>query len=161
MCSYPFSVSSFSSLSPFFSFPSTLFSTILPLMASTQNFVLMTKRCLYFLFLLLSISTPLLGREAREQQRIDYLLHVVGSLENSKFIRNGSEYDAKAAEAHLRQKLDYAGEKLKTAEQFIEYCATRSSMSGQAYKIKLPDGKTVEAGPFLQSKLVEFDLAKK
>ena len=99
-----------SSLCRRFLFPSTLFSTILPSMASTQNFVPTTKRCLYFLFLLLSISTPLLGREAREQQRIDYLLDVVGSLDNAKSIRNGSEYDAKAAEAHLRQKLDYAGE---------------------------------------------------
>lgn len=105
-------------------------------------------------------TTPLLARDGREQKRIDYLLHVVGSLAGSKFIRNGTEYDAKAAESHLRQKLDYGGEKLKTAEQFIEHCATQSSVSGQPYKVRLPDGKTVEAGPYLRSKLAEFDKNK-
>ena len=113
------------------------------------------------LLLLLITATPLYGRELREQQRIDHLLKTVGSLQNAVFIRNGSEYEAKAAETHLRQKLDYAGEKLKTAEQFIEYCATRSSMSGQPYRIRLSDGKTVEAGPFLRSKLNEFDQIKR
>jgi hypothetical protein len=121
----------------------------------------MRLRLFFSLFLFMSIATPLFGREAREQRRIDYLLHAVGSLGSAKFIRNGTEYDAKAAEVHLKQKLDYGGEKLKTAELFIEYCATRSSMSGQPYKIRLADGKTVEAGAFLRAKLAEFDKANK
>ena len=120
----------------------------------------MRPRFLFSLFLLLSLVTPLFGREVKEQRRIDFLLHMVGSLDHSKFIRNGSEYDARAAEAHLRQKLDYGGERLKTAEQFIEYCATRSSLSGKAYQIRLADGNTVEAGPFLRGKLAEFDQGK-
>ena len=111
------------------------------------------------LLLLVATTAPACAREAREQQRIDYLLHTIGSLPNAVFIRNGAEYDAKAAEAHLKRKLDYGGERLKTAEQFIEYCATKSSISGQAYKIRFADGKTTEAGPFLRARLTEFDHA--
>ncbi len=84
----------------------------------------------------------------------------MGSLGGAKFIRNGTEYDAQTAEAHLRQKLAYAGEKIQTAEQFIDFCATRSSMSGQPYKIQQPNGKTTDAGPFLHAVLIEFDKTK-
>ncbi len=112
-----------------------------------------------FVLLLIGAATPLLGREAREQQRIDFLLRTVGELQDAVFIRNGTEYDGKAAAAHLKQKLDYGGERLKTAEMFIEYCATKSSISGRAYQIRLKGGKTTEAGPYLRAKLAEFDHA--
>ena len=111
------------------------------------------------LLLLLGLTLPssLSAREPREERRIEHLLHAIGSLPGAVFIRNGSEYDAPAAEKHLRQKLSYAGERLKTAEQFIEYCATRSSVSGQPYKIRLADGRTVESAAFLRARLAEFD----
>ena len=111
------------------------------------------------LLLLLGLAVPSSSsaREPREERRIEYLLHSVGSLPGAVFIRNGSEYDAPAAEKHLRQKLNYAGERLKTAEQFIEYCATRSSVSGQLYKIRLADGSTVESAAFFRAKLAGFD----
>lgn len=115
------------------------------------------RSTLLSLLLVLGFATSLPAREQPQQQRIDFLLHAIGSMQGGAFIRNGSEYDAKAAEAHLRQKLNYGGERLKTAEQFVEYCATKSSMSGKAYQIRLPDGKTVESGPWLLGQLAEFD----
>ena len=117
----------------------------------------MRSRLLALLLLLLSCATTLLAREQFQQQRIDFLLHAIGSMQGGAFIRNGSEYDARAAEAHLRQKLDYGGERLKTAEQFIEFCASKSSVSGKAYQIRLPEGRTVESGPWLLGQLAEFD----
>jgi hypothetical protein len=52
---------------------------------------------------LLSILFPtflfpetLLARDAREQQRIDYLIQSLSSLKGAAFIRNGKEYDAQA-----------------------------------------------------------------
>ena len=117
----------------------------------------MRSRLLLPFLILLTLAAPLFAREPRQQQRIDFLLHAIGSMQGGVFIRNGSEYDAQAAEKHLRQKLNYGGEKLKTAELFIEYCATRSSVTGKPYKIRLPDGQTVESGPWLQGKLAEFD----
>jgi hypothetical protein len=70
---------------------------------------------------------------------------------------SGTEYDATEAGKHLRLKLKLAGDRVKTAEDFIKICASRSSLSGDAYKIRLPDGTTVETAPFFRARLREFD----
>ena len=49
------------------------------------------------------------------------------------FIRNGSEYPAAEARAHLQKKLDYLERKdlVASSEDFIERAATQSSLSGK------------------------------
>ena len=113
------------------------------------------------LFLLILMPGVLWARDAREDKRIEYLLQAVASLKGGVFVRNGSEYNASDAEKHLRLKLNNAGERVKTAEDFIEGCATRSSISGKTYKIRLPDGTTLESSAFLRGKLREFDRGMK
>ena len=54
-----------------------------------------------------------------------------------------------------------AGKRVKAAEDFIEVCATRSSFSGTAYQIRLPDGTITEAAPFFRAKLRDYDDAHK
>lgn len=88
---------------------------------------------------------------------MEYLLQTVESLKDAVFIRNGSEYDTNAASKHLRMKLNRAGDRVKTAEDFIEGCASRSSFSGDDYKIRLTNGTITETAPFFQAKLREFD----
>ena len=68
-------------------------------------------------------SDPVAARE------VDALIADVAALRSAVFIRNGSEYDAAKAADHLRLKRSRAGNKLRTAEDFIRYCATASSMS--------------------------------
>ena len=109
------------------------------------------------LLLLLLIPGVLRAKDAREEKRIEHLLQAVESLKGAAFIRNGTEYDATDAGRHLRLKLKLAGDRVKTAEDFINICASRSSFSGDAYKIRLPDGTTTETAPFFQAKLREFD----
>jgi hypothetical protein len=114
------------------------------------------------LLLLLLFNPGVLGaKDAREEKRIEHLLQTVEALKGAAFIRNGTEYDAKDAGKHLRLKLKLAGDRVKTAEDFIETCASRSSFSGDAYKIRLPDGTTTETAPFFRAKLREFDEAHK
>jgi hypothetical protein len=84
---------------------------------------------------LLPIPGVIGAKDAREEKRIEHLLQTVESLNGSAFIRNGTEYDATDAGKHLRLKLKLAGERVKTAEDFIKICASRSSLSGGAYKI--------------------------
>ncbi len=110
-----------------------------------------------YLCLLLLIPSLLWARDATEEKRIDYLLQAVESLKGGGFVRNGTEYNASDAGKHLRLKLKNAGERVKTAEDFIEGCATRSSISGQSYTIRLPDGTKTESAAFLRGKLREFD----
>jgi hypothetical protein len=98
-----------------------------------------------------------LAREAREQARIDFLIHEVEAARGMTFIRNGSEYDGAAGAKHLRMKLDFAGDRVKTAEDFVKYCASESSMSHRKYQVRTADGKTTEAAAYFYAKLREFD----
>lgn len=118
-------------------------------------------RCLSFLLLSFFLCATIANaRDAREQARIDYLIDSLRSLKGAVFIRNGNEYDAKTACDHLRGKLKYAGERVKTAEQFIDYCASASSMSHKPYFIQFHDGTTQETRFYFQAKLREFDAAQ-
>jgi hypothetical protein len=92
-----------------------------------------------------------------EHVRIEYLLSVVGSLHEAQFIRNGTAYDSTAAVSHMRTKLRAAGSRVRTAEDFVRYCASTSSISGKPYEIRFPDGRVVRSADFLRQKLVEFD----
>ncbi len=106
---------------------------------------------------------PLSGADegaARERARIHALLD---ALERSGlvFIRNGSEHTARAARAHLEMKLDRAGGRITTAEQFIETLAGRSSVTGKPYMVLLGDGTEVPAGVWLRARLAEIDAREK
>jgi hypothetical protein len=119
-------------------------------------------RRLVLLFLLLSLF-PLIviGRDAVQQQRIDYLIQSLSSLNGAVFVRNGNEYVAPAARDHLQRKLNFAGERVKTAEEFIKYCATESSITHQPYKIRFADGTLTETASYFREKLKEFDQRKR
>lgn len=97
------------------------------------------------------------ARDTHEQGRIDFLLQSVETAKGVVFIRNGSEYGGPAAAQHLRQKLNYGGERLKTAENFIQYCATESSFSHRKYHVRTSDGATKEAAEYFGGLLREYD----
>ncbi len=117
----------------------------------------MSSRYLRLVLLLVLMPAVLFAREAREQARIDFLIQGVEKSSGLKFIRNGTDYDGAAAAKHLRMKLDYAGARLKTAEEFVKYCASESSMTHQKYKIRLADGATVDAAEYFAERLRVFD----
>ncbi|MBD9516968.1 DUF5329 domain-containing protein [Pseudomonas sp. PDM22] len=80
--------------------------------------------------------------DEKAQREITQLLDFV-ELSGCQFIRNGSEYPAAEARAHLQKKMDYLENKnmVSSAEDFIERAATKSSMSGQRYQVDCPAGK--------------------
>jgi hypothetical protein len=110
--------------------------------------------CLLFLTVLL--AAPAFGRPYPERSRIAYLIDSIAALHDARFIRNGSEYDSAQAADHLRLKLRHAGSRVSTAEDFIVYCATRSSMSGEKYRIRFSDGRIVDTAEFLRGKLAAY-----
>jgi Family of unknown function (DUF5329) len=121
------------------------------------------KKSFLICFLVLALFHPVLvtAREACEQQRIDFLLKSVETARGITFIRNGSEYDGAAAGKHLRQKLAYAGERVRTAEQFIQYCASESSMTHRKYTVRLADGTTVDSAVYFVSLLRQWEPQKR
>jgi hypothetical protein len=91
------------------------------------------------------------------QTEIDYLL---GYLERSgcQFYRNGTWYDSAAAQAHLRGKYEYLAARgvIKSAEDFIEQAATKSSLSGTAYAIKCNGGPVMTTNQWLREALAQY-----
>ena len=110
---------------------------------------------------LLSLA-PILAhaQDPIESIKIQFLITSVETLEGAKFIRNGAEYDALAASKHLRLKLRTVGDKVKTAEDFINFCASKSSLTGAPYMIKFADGTTVKSETFFRKKLKAFTEGK-
>lgn len=95
--------------------------------------------------------------EAMESRKIDYLISTIEALKGAEFIRNNKSYDAKAAADHLRLKRRKAGSRIKTAEDFIRYCASASSFSGKPYQIRFADGRVIFTQDYLRQKLAEFN----
>ena len=96
-----------------------------------------------------------------EKKKIDFLLSSVENMKGAKFIRNGTEHDGKEAAEHLRMKLQKAGGKVQTADDFIRLCASKSIISGQPYMIRSSDGKTINSEQYFREKLKEYDSTAK
>ena len=107
---------------------------------------------------LLPAIRPALGAPAaQEQARIEQLIRFVESQKDMVFIRNGTEYTSEDAGKFLRGKLEAMGSDVKTAREFIDRIATKSSMSGEPYRVKFADGKTMLASHFLSAELKRLE----
>jgi len=109
-----------------------------------------------FMVLISLVAVHAYAQDSREAAKIHHLIASVETLEGAKFIRNGREYDARSAANHLRLKLKNAGKRVKTAEDFIKYCGSKSSMSGEPYLIRFTDGTTMKTEVFFKKKLIAF-----
>ena len=108
------------------------------------------------------LATPVVNaaedkKQLTEEQKIDRLIATVETLKDATFVRNGSEYDCKAAAEHVRRKRKAAGNKVKTAPEFITQIASKSMRSGEPYKIKFKDGKEITSGEFLTKELEKLE----
>lgn len=92
--------------------------------------------------------------EARAQAEIAHLLDYVAT-PGCQFNRNGSWHEGPQARSHLRKKYDYLVKRrlVTTAESFIEYAATESSMSGKDYLVRCGAGKPVASAAYLKEEL--------
>ena len=121
------------------------------------------KKILVVAFVILALfSGAVSAQDNIEKKKIEFLLSSVENLKGAKFIRNGSEYDdGKAAAEHLRMKLKTAGSRVKTADDFIRLCASRSYITGKPYMIRLSNGKTIKSEEYFREKLKEYYLTVK
>jgi hypothetical protein len=107
--------------------------------------------------LALAALPALAAPPAQEQSRIEKLIRYVESQKAMKFIRNGTEYTSEDAGKFLRGKLEAMGSEVTTARQFIKRIASRSSMSGQPYHVRLADGQMLLAENFLEEELQRIE----
>jgi hypothetical protein len=113
-----------------------------------------------FLFALLALpATPAFAAAANARTpaaEIEALIQRVAAARGVIFIRNGSEYAAADAAKHLRRKLDASKGRIRTPEAFIDKLGSRSSMSGKAYRVRLPDGRVLDSATWLNGLLADI-----
>ncbi len=97
--------------------------------------------------------------DARETLAITHLIQYVRE-SGLQFIRNSKAYNADDAADHMSKKMDYARDRLTTAEEFIDYVASRSSITNLPYYVVSNDGKKQEMGPWLYAELDKFRRAQ-
>ncbi len=108
-----------------------------------------------FLLPLLALvaGLPVFGAMSPNEE-IEHLLKYMATLKGATFVRNGVSYSAAEAEAHLRQKWAFVGARITSADDFITFCATKSSISGRAYLIHYADGHEEPSALVLRSELL-------
>jgi Bacterial protein of unknown function (DUF885)/Family of unknown function (DUF5329) len=92
-----------------------------------------------------------------EDDKIEMLLAAVEKLEGAVFIRNDTEHTAAQAVQHMRIKWGRHRSDIRTAAQFIDSVASRSSVTGQPYMIRFADGREQPAEDFLNAELKRID----
>jgi hypothetical protein len=92
---------------------------------------------------------------ADTQKEIAHLLDFVANTA-CKYERNGTLYSGIEAQGHIKRKYQYFMDKIKSAEDFIKYSATRSTMSGENYKILCVDMPVQNSADWLLEELKEF-----
>lgn len=95
--------------------------------------------------------------DVKAQTEIGYLLN---QLQHSKcrFGRNGSWYDADEAVFHIDRKYQYLLKRnaIQSTENFIERAASRSSVSGQPYRVQCGESAVVESAEWFRAELDMF-----
>ena len=120
------------------------------------------KRILVIALAVLTLfSAAVSAQDTIEKKKIEFLISAVENLKGAKFIRNGTEYNGKEAAEHLRMKLQKAGDRVRTADDFIRLCASKSLLSGKPYMIRSSDGKTIKSEEFFREKLKEYNATVK
>lgn len=115
------------------------------------------RKILITAFVIIAIfSAAVSAQDNIEKKKIEFLIASIQDLKGAKFIRNGAEHDGVEAAKHLRLKLEKAGKHVRTADDFISLCASKSYMTGKPYMIKFPDGKIISSEKYLWEKIKEY-----
>ena len=106
--------------------------------------------------LLLTFSYTVFADVPPEQKpEVEHLLEFIRQ-SDCLMVRNGSEHEGEKAASHIQKKYEYFEDDITTTEAFIEYSATKSTMSGKYYSIKCPDGKEMRSQDWLLEELETF-----
>jgi Family of unknown function (DUF5329) len=83
--------------------------------------------------------------------------HLLGFIADSdcRFIRNGSDYSAIDAKAHIERKFNHVKSRIHTTEEFIEHAASQSSFSGTPYRVNCA-GKELLSKDWLTAELNRY-----
>jgi hypothetical protein len=93
------------------------------------------------------------GKAMSEAETIEALIVSLKQLDGATFIRNGKEHTPDETISHMRSKWKWKKSQINTAEDFIRIAASKSSITGKPYKIKLTDGTEVNTKTWFTEQL--------
>ena len=79
-------------------------------------------------------TLPAAGSGRDWQEEVSHLLDYIAQ-SSCTFIRNDKVYDGAQARDHINRKYKHVKNRISSAEQFISYAASRSSMTGKPYQV--------------------------
>ena len=88
------------------------------------------------------------------EREISHLLDFIGQ-SGCSFSRNGATHDAQRARQHIERKYRHLKSDIASAEDFIRLTASRSSLSGQRYKVRCGENE-MDSSDWLSRELQRF-----
>lgn len=125
-----------------------------PPVRSTVRWLSLPFVCACLVFTAVAVAEPGPGAQAE----IDHLLEFIRT-STCRFVRNGRDYDGDRAFRHVMRKYRYFADRIESAEDFIAFSATESTMSGDPYQF-VCNGIARESGPTLLDELARFRRAE-
>jgi hypothetical protein len=87
-----------------------------------------------------------------QQAEVEHLLTFIMQSQ-CEIVRNGIPHNAESAIKHIKAKYDYYRDDIKTTEDFIQYSATKSTLSGKYYLVTCEGSQPVKTQDWLLSEL--------
>lgn len=112
-------------------------------------------------FFALTLLLGITSISASPKEEIEALLKYVSGLEGAVFTRNGATHTAKESADHMRMKWQKQMKKIRSAEDFIDLCGTKSYLSGKKYTIQLKGEAVNFSDDILKAELSKIRHASK
>ena len=112
------------------------------------------------LLILSSIQSASADVPSEQKPEAEHLLEFVRQ-SDCIMVRNGTEHSGEDAVSHIQKKYDYFKDDITTTEEFIEYSATKSTMSGKYYTIRCSGQEEMPTQDWLLEELAAFRGKKK
>ena len=93
-----------------------------------------------------------MARAESLEDSINYLLDYVAN-SHATFTRNGQTHTPSEAVDHIKAKYEHFKSEIKTPEDFIRLSASKSSLTGQPYRVRTADGKEMRLDAWLTAAL--------
>ena len=119
-----------------------------------KKYSVIFRSLILVLLLVLPLPLPAADTGNTAENEITFLLEYIKT-SGCTFQRNGAWFTAVDAAEHINKKYLYFLKqgKITTAEDFIQYAASKSSVSGKAYTVNCRDGARIESAKWLTATL--------
>ena len=99
-------------------------------------------------------ALPAVGSDRDWQEEVTHLLDYIAH-SSCTFIRNDKVYDGAQARDHINRKYEHVKNRISSAEQFITYAASKSSITGKLYRVTCGEA-TIPSSAWLEEELHSY-----